>query len=74
MLFRSGSDEVEPILEEKMKVRKMMEKRSLFTEFYHFLFLSVQSCFFRRVVISMLQEINYYEIQQKIRQILNPLK
>jgi len=52
----------------------MMEKRSLFTEFYHFLFLSVQSCFFRHVVKSMLQEINYYEIQQKIRQILNPLK
>jgi len=25
VLFRSGSDEVEPVLEEKMKVRKMME-------------------------------------------------
>jgi hypothetical protein len=26
VLFRSGSDEVEPILEEKMKVGKMMGK------------------------------------------------
>jgi hypothetical protein len=30
VLFRSGSDEVEPILEEKMKVGKFTQKRKYF--------------------------------------------
>jgi hypothetical protein len=74
VLFRSGLDEVEPILEEKMKVGKMMEKCKFNYRIFSFHFLSVQSYFFRRIVKSMLQENNYYEMQQKIRQILNPLK